>query len=201
LRAGQDAAPARGIRNPAPGRHWRKCQAGKCRNGAPEGERIDRKMRERLRTVFRRADRKVRQRALRKRPALFGTPFPHCEGRKKDGHTLGRQKNKGSGAMPVSVRPRASGDPGPAPLDSRLRGNERRLDQTHGTNIRAAHLAVLKSEIARLKETCMQMKQRHGIGIPSISKIGEPYAERTIACILSSSCNTPPFVSVLTGGM
>ena len=47
----------------------------------------DRRAREFLRTVFRRIDRKIRQGAFRKRPALFGAPFPHCEGRKKNGRS------------------------------------------------------------------------------------------------------------------
>src|SRR5258706_14832733 len=65
--------PARGIHNSAPGRHWRESQTDKCRCGGAEGERIDRKMRERLRTVFRWADRKVRQGCFadtRRLPAL-----------------------------------------------------------------------------------------------------------------------------------
>jgi hypothetical protein len=78
--------PARGIRNPAPGRHWRKCQADKCRCGTPEGERVDRKMRECLRTVFRRIDRKIRQRVSRKHPAPPGAPFPHWGEGKRTGH-------------------------------------------------------------------------------------------------------------------
>jgi hypothetical protein len=53
--------PARGIRNPAPGRFGDFNRIDKCRDGAPEGERADRKVRERLRTVFRRVDRKIRQ--------------------------------------------------------------------------------------------------------------------------------------------
>ena len=56
--------PAREARNLAPGRFGLFFRAEKCCSGAPEGERIDRKMRERLRTVFRRIDRKVRQGCL-----------------------------------------------------------------------------------------------------------------------------------------
>jgi len=54
--------PARGARNPVPGRpSGLEAGVNKCRSGAPEGERADRKARERLRTVFRRIDRKIRQ--------------------------------------------------------------------------------------------------------------------------------------------
>jgi hypothetical protein len=114
LGAGQDAVPPRGARNPAPGWLWaQRPKAGKCRNGASEGEQTDRKVCERLRTAFRPADRKAGLRALRKRPAPPGAPFPHVEGRKKDGRTRRLRKNEGSGALANSIiHPRKSSDAG-----------------------------------------------------------------------------------------
>ena len=93
--------PARGIRNPAPGRFGDFNRTDKCRDGAPAGERADRKARERLRTVFRRVDRKIRQGRLASARALFGAPFPHSEGRKKNGRTPRRPKNTGSITLPI----------------------------------------------------------------------------------------------------
>jgi hypothetical protein len=53
-----------GFVNPLPDGFGLRPDTEKCRDGAPEGEHIDCKMCERLRTVFRRVDRKIRQGCL-----------------------------------------------------------------------------------------------------------------------------------------
>jgi hypothetical protein len=96
--AGQDAAPARGIRNPALGRFGSFFRTDKCRDGAPEGERVDRKTRERLRTVFRRVDRKIRQGRFAS-AQRFSALHSLIGGKEKGRATRGRHKNTGSEAM------------------------------------------------------------------------------------------------------
>jgi hypothetical protein len=57
-------------------------EAGKCRDGAPRGECTDRKVHERLRTVFRRIDRKIRHGCLANTPRLPALHSP-CWGIEK----------------------------------------------------------------------------------------------------------------------
>jgi len=97
LRAGQDAAvllswfvtttPGGDPENgPGGTTAARPAGAVKCRCGAPGGERADRKARERLRTVFRRVDRKIRQgrfASAQRLPALH----PLWGNGKRDGRT------------------------------------------------------------------------------------------------------------------
>jgi hypothetical protein len=90
-----------GFATPLPGGFGLRPATEKCRCRAPEGEHIDRKMCERLRTVFRRVDRKIRQGRFAS-AQRFSALYPLLGERKKDGRAQRRQKNKGSGAMPNS---------------------------------------------------------------------------------------------------
>jgi hypothetical protein len=83
---------------PAPRRFGSFFRTDKCRDGAPEGERVDRKTRERLRTVFRRVDRKIRQGRFAS-ARRFSALHSLIGGKEKGRATRGRHKNTGSEAM------------------------------------------------------------------------------------------------------